>query len=328
MNPYALIDLHCDTLTDCTYSNPDPDTTIAECTHKGPTADTLDDPGRVLSLSSLPSDVHWAQFYAIFIPDQHRGQAAIDYYETNRDNFYRQMEKFHDRISPCHSASDMHSAWETGKTAAFLTIEGGAALAGDITRVKKLADDGVRCMTLTWNGENEIGSGHTTTHGMTDFGRQAVREMEDRGILVDVSHLNDTGYADLFETARRPFVATHSNARAICSHKRNLTDDMIREMVRRNCLIGLNYYTGFITNDKNYDDPENFYRHIEHFFELGAYENLALGSDFDGAHLPTYLNSPAKSAALYEYFLEKGMSKELAEGIMFRNAEEFFKKNL
>ena len=183
-------------------------------------------------------------------------------------------------------------------------------------------------MTLTWNGENELGSGHTTTHGMTDFGRQAVREMEDRGILVDVSHLNDTGYADLFETARRPFVATHSNARAICSHKRNLTDDMIREMVRRNCLIGLNYYTGFITNDENYDDPENFYRHIEHFFELGAYENLALGSDFDGAHLPTYLNSPAKSAALYEYFLEKGMSKDLAEGIMFRNAEEFFRKNL
>ena len=217
MNPYALIDLHCDTLTDCI--------------HKGLTPDTLDDPGRVLSLSSLPSDVHWAQFYAIFIPDQHRGQAAIDYYETNRDNFNRQMEKFHDRISPCRSASDMHAAWEAGKTAAFLTIEGGAALAGDITRVKKLADDGVRCMTLTWNGENELGSGHTTTHGMTDFGRQAVREMEDRGILVDVSHLNDTGYADLFETARRPFVATHSNARAICSHKRNLTDDMIREMV-------------------------------------------------------------------------------------------------
>ena len=181
-------------------------------------------------------------------------------------------------------------------------------------------------MTLTWNGENELGSGHTTTHGMTGFGRQAVREMEDRGILVDVSHLNDTGYADLFETARRPFVATHSNARSICSHKRNLTDDMIREMVRRNCLIGLNYYTGFITNDENYDDPENFYRHIEHFFELGAYENLALGSDFDGAHLPTYLNTPAKAANLYEYFLEKGMSKELAEGIMFRNCRRIFQK--
>ena len=95
MNPYALIDLHCDTLTDCT--------------HKGLTPDTLDDPERVLSLDAIPSDVHWAQFYAIFIPDQHRGQAAIDYYETNRDNFYRQMEKFHDRISPCRSASVMQA---------------------------------------------------------------------------------------------------------------------------------------------------------------------------------------------------------------------------
>ena len=112
-------------------------------------------------------------------------------------------------------------------------------------------------MTLTWNGENELGSGHTTTHGMTDFGRQAVREMEDRGILVDVSHLNDTGYADLFETARRPFVATHSNARAICSHKRNLTDDMIREMVRRNCLIGLNYCKSFITDGGIGDSPDD-----------------------------------------------------------------------
>ena len=143
-----------------------------------------------------------------------------------------------------------------------------------------------------------------------------------------VFHLNDTGYADLFEIARRPFVATHSNARSICSHKRNLTDDMIREMVRRNCLIGLNYCKSFITDGGIGDSPDDLYRHIEHFFSLGAYENIALGSDFDGATLPTYLNTPAKAAALYEYFLEKGMSKELAEGIMFRNAEEFFRKNL
>ncbi|MFR3986404.1 MAG: dipeptidase [Clostridium fessum] len=129
--------------------------------------------------------------------------------------------------------------------------------------------------------------------------------MEDRGILVDVSHLNDTGYADLFETARRPFVATHSNARAICSHKRNLTDDMIREMVRRNCLIGLNYCKSFITDGGIGDSPDDLYRHIEHFFSLGAYENIALGSDFDGAALPTYLNTPAKAADLYEYFLER-----------------------
>ena len=108
MNSYALIDLHCDTLTDCIHKNSDPD--------------TLDDPGRVLSLSAIPADVHWAQFYAVFIPDEYRGQAAIDYYETNRDNFNRQMKKFCDRVAPCRTASDMKAAWNSGKTAAFLTI--------------------------------------------------------------------------------------------------------------------------------------------------------------------------------------------------------------
>ena len=101
-------------------------------------------------------------------------------------------------------------------------------------------------MTLTWNGENELGSGNVTDRGLTDFGRAAVREMERCGILIDVSHLNDAGLADVFETAERPFLATHSNARAICAHKRNLTDVQIKEMVRRGCLIGLNYYGPFL----------------------------------------------------------------------------------
>ena len=125
-------------------------------------------------------------------------------------------------------------------------------------------------MTLTWNGENEIGSGHTTTHGMTiSDGRQSVK-WKTAGSLLMSPHLNDTGYADLFEIARRPFVATHSNARSICSHKRNLTDDMIREMVRRNCLIGLNYCKSFITDGGIGDSPDDLYRHIEHFFSASV----------------------------------------------------------
>lgn len=206
MNSYGLIDLHCDTLAE-----------YWKYAHTG-NPDTLDDPGRVLSLSNMPKDVHWAQFYAVFIPDEERGQAAIDYFEKNRANFYRQMEKFGDRVAPCRNADDMEKAWAAGKTAAFLTIENGSALAGDLSRVHTLAEQGVRAITLTWNGENELGSGHTTDHGMSEFGKAAVREMEKENILVDVSHLNDPGFADLLEVATKPFVATHSNARALCSH--------------------------------------------------------------------------------------------------------------
>ena len=250
------------------------------------------------------------------------------YFEKNRINFYRQMEKFSDRVAPCRNAADMEKAWAENKTAAFLTIENGSALAGDITRVHTLAEQGVRAITLTWNGENELGSGHTTDHGLSEFGKEAVREMEKEGILVDVSHLNDHGFADLLEVAAKPFVATHSNARALCSHKRNLTDDMIREMVRRDCLIGLNYFVKFLRDDGEVHSLDDIYRHTMHFFELGGKKNLALGSDFDGSLLPECLNTPAKAASIYEYLISRGVSQEDADGVMYKNAQEFFRKNL
>ena len=312
---YALIDLHCDTLTDWKYTstgNPD----------------TLDDPKRVLSLSSIPADVHWSQFFAVFIPDEERGQKAIDYFEFNRASFERQMKQFADRVAPCRNADDMEAAWAAGKTAAFLTVENGSVFAGDLSRVKTVADQGVRAVTLVWNGENEIGSGHTTDHGLSEFGKQVIPEMEKQNIIIDVSHLNDHGFADLLEVARKPFMATHSNTRALCSHKRNLTDDMIREMVRRDCLIGLNYFVKFLEDEGNVPSLDVIYRHVMHFAELGAMHNLALGSDFDGAVLPECLSNPTKVTEFYEYLLSRGVSEEDADGIFYKNAQKFFHDNL
>ena len=312
---YALIDLHCDTLTDWKYTstgNPD----------------TLDDPKRVLSLSAIPADVHWSQFFAVFIPDEERGQKAIDYFEFNRKSFERQMKQFADRVVPCRNADDMEAAWAAGKTAAFLTVENGSVFAGDLNRVKTVADQGVRAVTLVWNGENEIGSGHTTDHGLSDFGKQVIPEMEKQNIIIDVSHLNDHGFADLLEIAEKPFMATHSNARALCSHKRNLTDDMIREMVKRDCLIGLNYFVKFLEDEGNVPSLDVIYRHAMHFAELGAMHNLALGSDFDGAVLPECLSSPTKVTEFYEYLLSRGVSQADADGIFYKNAQKFFHDNL
>ena len=315
MFPTALIDLHCDTLADYNYA-------------KTGNPDTLDDPQRVLSLSAIPEGVNWAQFYAVFVPNEEQGQAAVEYFEKNRANFERQMELFSDRVVPCRGAADMEAAWAAGKTAAFLTIENGTPINGDLARVKELADQGVCCITLVWNGDYEIGSGHTTEKGLTDFGKALIPELEKHGILIDVSHLNDNGFADLLKVAKKPFIATHSNARAICGHKRNLTDDMIKEMVKRDCLIGLNYFVKFLKDDGVVESLDALYDHIMHFFELGAQKNLALGSDYDGATLPDCLNTPAKSAGIYEYLLSRGMSEELAQGIMYKNAQEFFRKNL
>lgn len=315
MLPSALIDLHCDTLTNSSQfrtGNPN----------------TLDDPERTLSLSTLPRDVNWAQFYAVFVPDEFQGQAAVDYFEQNRLNFQRQMELFAHRVTHCRGAAEMEAAWAAGKTAAFLTIENGTPINGDLSRIQTLAEQGVCCMTLVWNGDYEIGSGHATQKGLTQFGKSVIPELEKHGILIDVSHLNDVGFSDLLAVAKKPFVATHSNARSVCAHKRNLTDDMIREMVRRDCLIGLNYYVNFLSDDGTVDSLDCLYRHILHFFALGAQNNLALGSDFDGADVPDCLNTPTKAAGIYDYLLSRGMSRELAQGILYRNALNFLRKNL
>ena len=262
MRPYALIDLHCDTLTDCMYAGSN-------------IIDTLDDPARTLSLTSIPKDIHWAQFFAVFVPDELRGEKAIRFFDDACANFDRQMQKFADRVSPCRNVADMERAWAAGKTAAFLSVENGSAFAGDLSRIGKTKRQGVCAVTLTWNGENELGSGNVTDRGLTDFGRAAVREM-----------------------------------------------------VRRGCLIGLNYYGPFLRGGGAVRSLDDVYRHVAHFFDLGARKNLALGSDFDGAVLPPCLDSPEKAANFYEYLLSRGVSQQDADGIFFENARTFLRKNL
>ena len=338
MLPYALIDLHCDTLTRVTEDMRglmedirDParrEAAAAAMVARIREEDTLDVPGRHFSLSAVPRGVSWCQCCAVFIPDGLSQEQAVTYYELHRRNFDRQMVRLREKVRPCRTAGDIRAAWDEGKTAAVLTVENGSALAGRLERVETLARDGVRMMTLTWNGENEIGSGSVTDHGLSAFGREAVGELERQGILADVSHLNDSGLADFLRTAKRPFVASHSNARSVCGHKRNLTDEHIREMAARGCLIGLNYSQDFLRTGDRPACLDDLYRHVERFLELGAQRCLALGSDADGTDVPPGLDSPERFAGLYRYFLDRGLSRSQAEGIMWRNAMEFFQKNL
>lgn len=310
-----IFDLHCDTLA--AFLDPAP--------RQG---NTLNDPSHRFALCKIPQGARWAQCCAVFIPDELKGPEASDYYIRHRDSFYRQMSALEALVLPCRTAGQVEQAWSRGKTAALLTVENASPLAGRLERVEQLRRDGVVMMTLTWNGENELGSGHSTDHGLTPFGKEAVREMEAQGILVDVSHLNDRGFFDLLDVCQKPFTASHSNARALCPHRRNLTDGQIREMVDRRCLIGLNYYNAFLRPDGKEATLEDLWRHTEHFLELGAEDCLALGSDFDGAEVPPCLDSPEKIAGLGAFFQQKGLSPALTEKILWGNALDFFRTNL
>lgn len=308
--PAALIDLHCDTLT---------------ATHGGEDRRTLDDPRSVLALSRLPKGVHWCQCFAVFVPDGLTPAEGNAYYRRFQASFVRQLSGRAD-TAQCRTAGDIHRAWAGGKTAAILTVENGAALGGDLDEIDRLARDGVGMLTLTWNGENPLGSGHATDHGLSPLGRVAVPKLEEAGILIDVSHLNDPGFYQLLDLVHRPFVASHSNARGVCPHPRNLTDDQIRQMVSRRCLIGLNYYTRFLRED---GQPElgDLMRHIDHFLALGAENCLALGSDFDGADLPHFLSSPTKAAGLYGELAER-YGTALCDQLFYGNTMRFFEENL
>jgi len=302
-----MIDLHCDTLT------------------KG---SGIDDPHLSLALSRIPKKARWAQFFAIFIPDTQRGNAAMDFFDHYCAVFNQQMQRYSDAILPCRSFIDIENAFSAGKHAAILTVEGGCVLNGDLSRIPLLKDLGVKALTLTWNGDNELGSGVLGNGGLTDFGKAALSVLEENNILIDVSHLNDKGFAEVAELTRKPFVATHSNSRSVCNHLRNLTDDQIRTLICRKGLIGLNFYINFLRDDGMPCSMEDLFRHIAHFLDLGAEDVLALGSDYDGADLPECLDSVEKAFSIKDHLLSRGLSETLADKIMFGNAYDFFRRNL
>ena len=309
----AVFDLHCDTLT--AFMAP------------GRCLDTLNDPQSAFVLCRLPRGRSWAQCCAIFVPDSLPEGDVFPFFHTHVENFRRQGARFSDRVRICRTAGEAAEAWREGRTALFLTVENGAVLGRDLGRAEVLARAGVVMVTLTWNGENAIGSGSQTDHGLSAFGRAAAGELIRQGIVLDVSHLNDRGFWDLMEETDVPVAASHSNARALCPHRRNLTDSQAREIARRGGLVGLNYYSPFLRADGQPAGLDDLCCHAEHLLTLGAEDCLALGSDFDGADLPPCLDRCERVPALLER-LQTEFGTALAEKLAWRNAMSFFEKNL
>lgn len=302
-----VFDMHCDTLLGGSHKQLD---LVNDQLH--------------ISLDKLGGFSRYVQCFAVFIPDQFRGQGAIDFFDRTFAYYKAQTEKYADKMEWIRSGKELDEPKKpiTG----ILTIEGGCALAGDLSRVKLLKDQGVAMMTLTWNGPNELGCGTSKNEGLTEFGKEAIREMERVGMLVDLSHISDAGFEDACSVAKKPLIASHSNSRAVCGHIRNVTDAQFKEYVKRGGLVGLNYARDFICDEPEKADFEWLYRHIEHFLSLGGEKVVALGSDFDGAHVPDCLNSAEKNADFYEYLLKKNLNEDLVRDIFFENASRVFQE--
>ena len=183
----------------------------------------------------------------------------------------------------------------------------------------------MRVLTLTWNGKNELGSGMACDEGLTPLGREALPLLEEAGIVVDVSHLSDSGFWEVQKRARRPFIATHSDSRAVCGHGRNLTDDQFRAVAAAGGVVGLNFSTHFLAAD----DPDPSYAalsaHLGHFLALGGEDAVALGSDYDGTDVPSWLEPAERIGGLYGR-VKAEYGEKLAQKLFFQNAMAFFER--
>lgn len=281
------------------------------------------------SLKKMSEFTRMCQTLAVFIPDDIRGKAAKEYFERYY-YYFKYLTKCEKRpADQALKASDIAKINAKKRCALFLSVENGAVLAGDLNRVAYLKECGVKMMTITWNGANELASGHDNKEqGFTEFGRKAVAELEKNKIVVDVSHMNDKSFGELCDFAERPFIATHSNLRSVCSHRRNLTEPQFSEIVRRGGLVGINLVAPILDENEN-GTKEAVLRHIYRMLELGGEDVIACGSDFDGAgmcgtFIDRSLDSTEKFASLAEYLLKKGLSDTVVRKMFFDNALSFF----
>ena len=305
-----LFDLHCDTAFECAGRLGGVDLSEGAWHISLPRGDFLK---------------QWRQVFAIFMPDEFRGERAIQHYEHVRDYLHRQESIFPERFQIVRNKRQLLDTEK--KCRCIISVEGGSALAGKIERVQSLYNDGVRLITLTWNGSNELADGIRVEKGkgLTRFGRDVVREMNRLHMAVDVSHLSDAGFYDVAAISSAPFVASHSNARALCGNLRNLTDEMMDTIVRRGGVIGLNFFREFLRDDGE-ARMTDILRHAEYMLSRGCGDSLCLGSDFDGCDVPSDMTGVESMAALYEAFLRLNYKEDLVRRIFFDNAARYFTK--
>lgn len=325
--------MHCDTIT-ALYQNRKKGWTLA-------------DNELHVRLDKMRAGGYLLQNFALFV---HTGDERDAYQEAMAlaDCFDRQMHLFSEQISQVRTWADIGQNMAQGKLSALLTMEEGAACQGSLEKLQRFYERGVRMLTLTWNFPNEIGFPNVrmpqtegekpdflrpeTQKGLTEFGIAFVEEMERLGMIVDVSHLSDAGFYDVLRHTKKPFVASHSNARAVCPNVRNLTDGMLRALGERGSVTGLNFCPDFLEmradGQPNPGTVEAVVRHARHIANIGGVECLGLGSDFDG--IPTHAQlTGADALPLLDGALQKaGFSATERDKIFFQNVLRVYREDL
>lgn len=240
-------------------------------------------------------------------------------FERELATIQRETDKNSDWISICYTPEEIAANRENGKMSAVLTIEGPAGFGFDPELLENLYRVGFRISTLGWNEKNPLTGSHQTGGGLTDLGREYVREAQRLGILVDVSHISDEGFWDIMDITQAPVIASHSNSRAVCGHSRNLTDEMFLEICKTGGVAGFNQCADFVGEKPNLD---TICDHILHFLELDPEgTHIALGGDLDGcSEIPEGFTGVESYPAMAQQLLNRGVDEHTVENIFWNNA--------
>lgn len=253
------------------------------------------------------------------------GVSPIVVFERELATIQRELDKNKGQIGFAYSADEVEENQAAGKMSAVLTIEGPAGFDFDPELLENLHQIGFRISTLGWNEANVLTGSHVTGGGLTDQGREYVKEAQRLGILVDVSHISDEGFWNIMDVTEAPVVATHSNSRAVCAHSRNLTDDMFRAICETGGVAGINQYAEFLGNAPTLDTVCD---HVFHFLELDpSGTHIALGGDLDGcSDFAEGFTGVESYPALANRLLQRGAGEELVRNIFWNNALNVFRR--
>ena len=316
-----IIDMHCDTITRL-----DKETRLRS---------------NELQLDLLRMSEHNValQNFAIFLDKENETTP----YETCHhfiDIYQQELTDNSDLIAPVLTFQDYLENQKAGKMSGLLTMEEGAPIGDTLHTLHEFYERGVRMLTLTWNYENAIGFPNmmfadnkkecitSRQKGLTSFGTDVVKAMNEMGMIIDVSHGSDQLVKDVLTHTSAPFVASHSNVREECFHSRNLPNDLIKEIANRGGVMGINFSRDFLTKQPQESLIDAIVRHITAFKKIGGIECVGLGSDFDGIPIDTELADISKVELIHTALTKAGFSQNECEKIFFGNVERLYQEIL
>ena len=306
MKQISVFDAHCDTISRCWRE------------YEGLYANS-----GMISLERTAGFAQYCQFFALWTADGYTGyplggDSVERAYHALLRCFKDQMARNSDKIVQCRTAGEAERANRQGKAAAFLAVEGAELLGCDPARLDEAAAEGVAAINLTWNHANALSGSslEEPERGLSPLGREFVAKMEDLHILVDVSHLSEAGFWDVAELARRPFIASHSNAKLVWDHTRSLTDGQINAIIKNQGVIGLNFYEEFVGGSRDLDMVRV---HLDRLLELGGEKTVALGGGWDGCDTIADLPAIDSLPRLYEHLLHHGYRETVVQDLFYNN---------